>query len=332
MRQKALQAQDIQQLTAIVDAMSETIQNIRNSSLRPAADEVLHSPTNIAEIIELNQTIEEIIRKLGLILNILGGPYHMASRTGEASLAPQNMINLQSRLEMARKHLDDMGATTAAQNETRTLFEPDDRIVRLMREMNQRPGLFVQANPRAVANVMNILDEYLRSFMEATKLGVYANIQSTSSKIAELGIAAQALEEQKQEAEAFGLADYEQIRRDWIEILHMVEFTMAHLYIRLTEIYGPSAAWLLTQVEVNALKTFFRELHEREQQLKKELSGEQEPEAGLFSRMKESLASLIQTRQEPPRSPQQIARELEEAKNRKRYLRPIIQKRIESED
>lgn len=327
LRQKALQQEDIVRLSNIVESMSTTIANIRSSTIRPAADEVIHKPSYIAEVVELNKSIEEAIKRLQLILNIFSAPYNMDQETNEAALVPRNTENLKSRLTMTEQYLQEIVPARSDIQESRILFEPDDRIVRLMQEMNQRPGLFIQANPRAIAQVMNVLNDYLRSFIEATQLGVYANILSTSNKISELKRATEGVEEQKMEAEAFGITDHEEIRKNWIEILYMVEFTLANLYTRLNEIYGPSAAWLLDQVEVDALKKFYRQLIDKEKILKQELGGGEEN--GLFDKMKEALTSLMKARKEPPRSKAQIQEEINQNSGTKKRVRDHILKRGE---
>lgn len=326
-RQRALQGEDVEHLSTIVDSMSTTITNLRDTSLRPAADKVLHSSAYITEILELNTSIEEVLKQIQFILSLFASPYDMNNKTGKAALISRNIESLQSRIQMAQRSLSDILPANKEHKETRTLFEPDDRIVRLMQEMNQRPGLFINANPRAISEVMNVLNDYLRSFIEATKLGVYATIQTTSHKLVQLGVASQKVEKQQQEAEAFGLASHPEVKRNWIEILHAVEFTLANLYVRLTEIYGPSAAWLLSQVEVVALKKFFRELHEDEKRLKSELAGKNEINDGAFARMKEALSKMMKTRQEPPRTRAEIEKELNKKKGHKRYLRPYIEER-----
>ena len=300
----------IQKREETFDIIIQSIQNIKNSPAEEAQKRAFNAEKFITDVVVLVDVISNIIGKLQLIIGITDSRYELNPNTGEPLLNDENLKKAHSNVFHANRHLSQIGGhqRVGQIQEELDIVQPDQSNLSILKAMNDDPVIFLDGG--ASIKIFNAINDYLNSIIQATELGVMVNVTATRKKFDEIAVGIKKIADVKTESEAFGLNPAPEIRDNWILMIEEIEKSLSLLYLKMEQIYGKNAAFMLSQIEVESLENYHRKLHREMKEIKEtiyKMTGESNREVTVFIQLYESLRKiydailrLLDLRKNPP--------------------------------
>jgi hypothetical protein len=289
----------------------------------------------IGNVVELVRTLSHIINKIGFILNIFSVPYAEISRNGLPEHNPENTERVRATLKIAINQLRLLSLDPKKAKEDLGTLSPDNELIEKLERLNRTRGSFETRRAGEIVDIMKTLEEYLNSVIQAVKIGVAFNVETTRAELEQYEEIAGLTAVQLDEDEIVGPPNEEELRMHWHRLFYEIEFTLANFAVKIMEIYRPMGVWTLEKIEVRALQNFTRQMEQKVADLERttqETAAAAQREPGLIERVKNSIRpGTVQSR--PSVTDIQKRRiELAEAKGMLESLRRILSIRIGIKD
>jgi hypothetical protein len=282
----------------------------------------------IKNVVDLVQTLSNIINKIGFILNIFKAPYATLTENGLPEHNGDNTAKVRANLMMAILQLKQIGIDPKKAKEDLTPLAPDNALIEKLDKLNRTKESFESMRADKIVEIMTILEEYLNSVISAVKLGVAFNVEATRAQLEQLEEVAGLTAIQTEEDELFGFTDNTNAEKDWHDLLYEIEFTLANFAVKIMEIYRPVGVWTLKKIEVRALQNFTRQIETKVEYLEKKLAETVSAASGernFLERVRDSVKPGSRALNRPSVTDIQTGRiELAEAKGMLESLRKIL--------
>ena len=322
-RHEALNHQAIIDSRRAVEVMGKLMEALKKTPGQSAVDKVVASPDFVKKVADLQIVTGRVFQELQFILSTLNTPSAIDPQTGDPVLNGDSLARMQVNLDSADRHLGSSVPQLRHPPEDLQLTPPDHDLVKLLHVVNNSPHFF--NSPVAVERVFMILDDYLRSFIQATHLGLVNEVGLTRMEVRKIKDAAVAVEAEHQDDVLYGNPTNPETLRAWQNLLIEVEYTFAGLYTNLHMILGPQADALLRHIPERAIRKMLADVNDQAAGRPVRLPPGSPAVAvtegqSALSRFFEGIKSMVSAKESPGRPvtvppPPPVRRELEQTRS-----------------
>lgn len=334
LRHRAIDGEITEASQKAIRDLQELFRIVSDSPAQDVVKKVVSNPEYVRQVAALQILVGRVFQQLRLVMNIFSTPFAVDPESGHPVLDEGNVAKLLASLDHAQRHLSSAPPRLAQPMEARPLTPPNGDFVRLLRTLNNNPK-FLESDV-AMMRLFQILDDYLRSFLQATHLGVIAEVGQTTMEVGKLAAATAGIDRERRDDMRYEGEVSPETRQKWLDLLMEAEYTFTGLYTRLLDVLGPQADALLRHIPGEVLRKMLQDLSSQADAVKKQLEPKTPAEEGrnALARFGAAVKGMLSLKEEappsnPPGNPRVALREIED--NRAALL-AVLQKRTKLGD